>query len=144
MLKFQHFSAHIANSFLYPLFSICQMVDDCFDQLLSFCQVILAGDTPSFSLQEIYIWYNFSEWRIFYGALFSGGLLLAFSLLIGQVLTVIGMFFGHIILFDSIFFAVLSGIAANTLMHLHPVLSLLAGIAVLLFLFWVQYTRFGF
>lgn len=39
-------------------------------------------------------------------ALFSGGLLLAFSLLIGLVLTVVGMFFGHIILFDSIFFAV--------------------------------------
>ena len=77
-------------------------------------------------------------------ALFSGGLLLAFSLLTGLVLTVVGMFLGHIILFDSIFFAVLSGIAANMLLHLHPALSLLVGIAVLLFLFWVQHTRFGF
>lgn len=77
-------------------------------------------------------------------ALFSGGLLLAFSLLIGLVLTIVGMFFGHIILFDSIFFAVLSSIAANMLLHLHPALSLLVGIAVLLFLFWVQHTRFGF
>lgn len=77
-------------------------------------------------------------------ALFSGGLLLAFSLLIGFIFTIIGLFFGHIILFDSIFFAVISGIASNKLLHLHPALSLLAGIAVLLFLFRVQHTRFGF
>ena len=76
--------------------------------------------------------------------LFSEGLLLALSLLIGLIFTVVCMFFGHIILFDSIFFAVISGIAANKLLHLHPALSLLAGIAVLLFLFWIQNTRFGF
>ena len=76
--------------------------------------------------------------------LFSEGLLLALSLLIGLIFTVVCMFFGHIILFDGIFFAVISGIAANKLLHLHPALSLLAGIAVLLFLFWIQNTRFGF
>ena len=64
--------------------------------------------------------------------------------MIGLIFTVVCMFFGHIILFDSIFFAVISGIAANKLLHLHPALSLLAGIAVLLFLFWIQNTRFGF
>lgn len=77
-------------------------------------------------------------------ALFSGGLLLAFSLLLGLILAMIGMFFGHIILFDSIFFAVIPGVAANKLLHLHPALSLLAGIAILIFLFRVQHTRLGF
>lgn len=77
-------------------------------------------------------------------ALFSGGLLLAFSLLIGFLFTIVGMFLGHIILFDSIFFAAISGVAANKLLHLHPALSLLAGIIILIFLFWIQHTRFGF
>lgn len=77
-------------------------------------------------------------------ALFAGGLLFAISLLIGFIFTILAMFFGHIILFDSIFFAVISGLAANKLLYIHPAFSLLIGIAVLLFLFWVQNTRFGF
>ena len=76
--------------------------------------------------------------------LFTGGLLFAISLLIGFIFTIIGTFFGHIILFDSIFLAVISGLVANKLLHIHPAFSLLIGIAVLLFLFWVQNTRFGF
>ena len=76
--------------------------------------------------------------------LFTGGLLFAVSVLAGLVFTIIGTFFGHIILFDSIFLAVISGLVANKALHIHPALSLLIGIAVLLFLFWVQNTRYGF
>ena len=76
--------------------------------------------------------------------LFAGGLLFAVSVLAGLVFTIIGMFFGHIILFDSIFLAVISGLVANKVLHIHPAFSLLIGIAVLLFLFWVQNTRYGF
>lgn len=76
--------------------------------------------------------------------LFAGGLLFAISILAGLIFTVIGTFFGHIILFDSIFLAVISGLVANKVLHIHPAFSLLIGIAVLLFLFWVQNTRYGF
>ena len=40
--------------------------------------------------------------------------------------------------------AVISGLVANKVLHIHPAFSLLIGIAVLLFLFWVQNTRYGF
>lgn len=64
--------------------------------------------------------------------LFAGGLLFAVSVLAGLVFTIIGTFFGHIILFDSIFLAVISGLVANKVLHIHPAFSLLIGIAVLL------------
>lgn len=76
--------------------------------------------------------------------LFAEGLLLAISILVGFVFTIIGTFVGHIILFDSIFFAIISSLVANKLLYIHPAFSLLIGIAVLLFLFWVQNTRYGF
>lgn len=42
-------------------------------------------------------------------ALFSYGLLTVISIAIGLIFTIIGVFIGHIILFDSIFLAAISG-----------------------------------
>lgn len=43
------------------------------------------------------------------------------------VLTVIGLFFGNIILFDSILLAALSGLLCNTVCSVHPAFCLLIG-----------------
>jgi len=76
--------------------------------------------------------------------LFSYGIVLAISIIIGLIFTVIGIFVGHIILFDSIFFAVISGIVCNQLWSVHPALCLLIAIALFALLFWLQHTKVGF
>lgn len=53
------------------------------------------------------------------------GLVLVISLSLGLILTVIGLFFGHIILFDSIFFSVIVGIICNQILGVHTALCLL-------------------
>lgn len=68
----------------------------------------------------------------------------AIFLIVGLIFTIIGMFLGHIILFDSIFFAIISGLISNKLLHIHPALSLLIGLFILVFLLWIQNTKFGF
>ena len=77
-------------------------------------------------------------------ALFAYGAVLAISLIIGFIFTIVGVFVGHIILFDSIFFSVISGIVCNKLWNIHPAFCLLITIALFAFLFWVQNTRVGF
>lgn len=74
--------------------------------------------------------------------------LLVVEFLIGGVLaivlTIIGLFFGHIILFDSIALALVAGLVSNGVFKIHPALSLLIGIAVFFGLFFLQKTRVGF
>jgi hypothetical protein len=77
-------------------------------------------------------------------ALFSYGVVLAISIIIGLVFTVIGLFVGHIILFDSIFLAAISGIACNQLWHVHPALCAVISIVLFAVLFWLQNTKVGF
>lgn len=77
-------------------------------------------------------------------ALFSYGLVLAISIIIGLIFTVIGVFLGHIILFDSIFLAVISGIICNQIWSVHPAICIVIAIALFGLLFWLQNTKVGF
>lgn len=74
------------------------------------------------------------------GSLLFFGIYFALSI----VLTIIGLFFGNIILFDSILLAALSGLLCNTVWSVHPAFCLLIGIAVFLLLLWLQHTSVGF
>ena len=76
--------------------------------------------------------------------LFSYGLVLVISIIIGLIFTVIGLFVGHIILFDSIFLAAISGIVCNQIWHIHPALCLIIAIALFGLLIWLQNTKAGF
>ncbi|WP_125143710.1 hypothetical protein [Clostridium transplantifaecale] len=73
--------------------------------------------------------------------IFTYGLALAIGLVIGLVLMVIGLFFGNIILFDSISLAAGAGFACHLLAGVHPAICLVIG---LVFLFWLQNTAVGF
>lgn len=77
-------------------------------------------------------------------ALFSYGLVLAISIIIGLIFTIIGVFIGHIILFDSIFLAAISGIVCNQIWGVHPALCVVIAIALFGLLFWLQNTKAGF
>ena len=77
-------------------------------------------------------------------ALFSYGLILAISIFIGLIVTVIGIFVGHIILFDSIVIAAISGVICNQIWNVHPALCLLIAVALFGLLFWLQHTKAGF
>jgi len=77
-------------------------------------------------------------------ALFSYGLVLAISIIIGLIFTIIGLFVGHIILFDSIFLAAIMGVVCNQLWNIHPALSVVIAIVLFGILFWLQNTKAGF
>jgi len=74
--------------------------------------------------------------------------LLVIELIIGGVLlvafTIIGLFFGHIILFDSIAIGLVAGLVSHGLLEVHPAIALVIGIAVFLVLFFLQNTKVGF
>ena len=74
--------------------------------------------------------------------------ILVIELIIGAVLlvvfTVIGLFFGHIILFDSIAIGLVAGLVSHGLFEIHPAIALLIGIAVFFILFFLQNTKVGF
>jgi len=76
--------------------------------------------------------------------LFSYGLILAISIFIGLIFTVIGIFLGHIILFDSIFLAAISGIVCNQIWGVHPAICIVIAIVLFGLLFWLQNTKPGF
>lgn len=78
------------------------------------------------------------------GSLVAYGVFTAISIVIGIILVIISLFVGHIILFDSIFLALLSGVLCHDFLGLHPAFALLLGLAVFGLLFWLQNTRFGF
>lgn len=75
---------------------------------------------------------------------FSYGLILAISIFIGFVFTIIGLFLGHIILFDSIFLAAISGIVCNQIWSVHPAICIVIAVVLFGFLFWLQNTKVGF
>ena len=69
------------------------------------------------------------------GYLAAAGAYLIIGLVVSFILMVVGLFIGHIIVFDSIALGIISGVCCNHFLTLHPALC------VLLFL---QKTRFGF
>lgn len=78
------------------------------------------------------------------GALVGNGFGAVIGLFLGFIFMIIGLFAGHIILFDSILLAIISGILCNQLWGVHPAFCLLIGIAVLILLFKLQTTTVGF
>ena len=68
---------------------------------------------------------------------------MAIGLFIGLVCSVIGLFFGHIILFDSISLGIAAGVCCNQFTAIHPALCLVIGIATFLLLLWLQNTSIG-
>jgi len=77
-------------------------------------------------------------------ALFSYGLILAVSIFIGLIFTVIGIFVGHIILFDSIVLAAITGVVCNQIWNVHPAICIVIAIVLFGLLFWLQNTKAGF
>ena len=78
------------------------------------------------------------------GILAAQGAYLIIGLAISFVIMVVGLFVGHIILFDSIALGIISGVCCNHFFTLHPALCLLIGAAVFALLLFLQNTRFGF
>ena len=56
------------------------------------------------------------------GWLAAQGALMAIGIGIGIVCTIIGLFFGHIILFDSIALGIVAGVCCNQFLPIHPAL----------------------
>ena len=78
------------------------------------------------------------------GWLAAQGAIMAIGLFIGLVCSVIGLFFGHIILFDSIALGIAAGVCCNQFTAIHPALCLVIGIATFLLLLWLQNTSIPF
>ena len=78
------------------------------------------------------------------GWLAAQGAIMAIGLFIGLVCSVIGLFFGHIILFDSIALGIAAGVCCNQFTAIHPALCLVIGVATFLLLLWLQNTSIGF
>lgn len=78
------------------------------------------------------------------GYLAAQGAILAIGIVIGLICSVIGLFFGHIILFDSIALGIVAGVCCNSFTPIHSALCLVIGIAVFLLLLWLQRTSVGF
>ncbi len=76
--------------------------------------------------------------------LFAYGLLTAVGIAVCILLTIIGLFVGQIILFDSIALSIAAAIVCYQLWSIHPAFCLLIGIALFIFLFWLQNTKVGF
>jgi len=66
------------------------------------------------------------------------------GLFIGLIITIIALFFGDIILFDSIAFAILVAIILHNRLHIHPAISIIIGIVAGVGLFSLQKTKVGF
>lgn len=78
------------------------------------------------------------------GYLAATGAYLLLALAIGFIVMAVGLFVGHIIIFDSIALGIIAGVCCRQFFNLHPALCLLAGIAVFAVLLFLQNTRFGF
>ena len=78
------------------------------------------------------------------GYLAATGAYLILALAIGFIIMVVGLFVGHIIVFDSIALGIISGVCCNHFFALHPALCLLTGVVVFALLLFLQKTRFGF
>ena len=78
------------------------------------------------------------------GAFLTYGVVLAISIVIGLIFTIIGLFVGNIILFDSIFFAAISGIICNQIWSVHPAICIVIALVLFGLLFRLQKTKAGF
>lgn len=74
--------------------------------------------------------------------------LLVIELIISGVLlvvcTIVGLFFGHIILFDSIAIGLVAGLVSHGLLEVHPAIAIVIGLVVFFALFFLQNTKIGF
>lgn len=66
------------------------------------------------------------------------------ALAIGFIVMVVGLFVGHVIIFDSIALGIISGVCCNHFFKLHSALCLLIGVIVFALLLFLQKTCFGF
>ena len=66
------------------------------------------------------------------------------GIVIGIIALITALFIGHIVFFDCVAIAIITGVICNTICFIHPALCLLIGIAVFAVLFFLQKTRFGF
>lgn len=64
------------------------------------------------------------------GYLAAAGAYLIIGLVVSFILMVVGLFIGHIIVFDSIALGIISGVCCNHFLTLHPALCVLIGAAV--------------
>lgn len=78
------------------------------------------------------------------GWLVANGILLTLAIIAGLICSVIGLFFGHIILFDSIALSIVAGVCCNHFLSIHPALCVVISIVVFLLLFRLQNSRVGF
>lgn len=69
--------------------------------------------------------------------LMIGGILFA-------ILTILGLFFGHIILFESIALGLAAGLVSYNVFHIHMALCILIGLSVLFGMYFLQNTKVGF
>lgn len=81
---------------------------------------------------------------VYMGYLAAAGAYLIIGLVVSFILMVVGLFIGHIIVFDSIALGIISGVCCNHFFTLHPALCVLIGAAVFALLLFLQKTRFGF
>jgi len=77
-------------------------------------------------------------------ALLTYGIVFIIGIIISLILSVIGLFIGHIILFDSIALALIAGVVSNSVFSIHPAIALVIGIVLFTLLLWIQNTKFGF
>ncbi len=78
------------------------------------------------------------------GILAAWGFQIILALAISFILLVVGLFIGHIILFDSIALGIISGVCCSHFFTLHPAFCLLIGVAVFVGLLFLQRTSAGF
>ena len=78
------------------------------------------------------------------GTLFTIGLLFIVALAVIVIATVIGLFVGNIILFESIGIAIAAGCLASYFLDIHPAFCVLIGIGVLIGLYFLMNTKIGF
>jgi hypothetical protein len=72
------------------------------------------------------------------------GVEIIIGIAIGLILTLIGLFFGNISLFESIATGIILGVVVHKLWNFHPVFSIVVGIAAVVVLYLLQNTSVGF
>lgn len=78
------------------------------------------------------------------GILVAAGFELLIGAAVGAVVFIIGLFLRRIDVFDSLTLGIISGTVAHSVLHIHPVLSIVIGAAVFAVLMFLQSMRSGF
>lgn len=78
------------------------------------------------------------------GFLVGYGALVVIGVVMAIITSIVGLFFGNIILFDSIALAIVAGSLSYGLLHVHPAFALIIGLVVLVALYMLQHTDHGF